>query len=508
MTSSNNRRIAKNTIVLYLRMALTMFVSLFTSRIVLKRLGVEDFGINNVVAGVVGMFSFLNASMSGATSRFLSFCLGKNDETLLKIHLGAAKSIHWMIALLVLFLAEILGLYFLNTKLVIPESRMFAANWVFQCCVLSTMFTITQVPYTACILSHEKMLVYAYIEILNTFLKLISVFLLCLDFDKLVLWGTFSATVSVIVSLVYRIYCWTYYKESRTKFVFRKNILKPMLSFSGWDLYGNLSVMARTQGVNMLLNMFFGPLMNAAAAVATQVQSAVMSLSGNLVTAMRPQIVKRYAAGEIQSMLTLLEEVGKLAFLLISFLTIPLLIERNYVLHLWLGDVPELASYICIYVLLINVFANQSVILVSVIHATGKIFRLSFINGSLYLLVIPVSYISFKVGGAYWTSFLSNVLAVFLGMLSNAWTIHLYIPQFSFSHYLIKSLFPCVSIFMIILLMCLGVSCIMEQGFLRLVLVTLLSSFLLCLFGFFFLISRNMRGEILKRVKKKICLNR
>lgn len=505
MSESSNKRIAKNTLVLYIRMALSMIVSLYTSRVVLRDLGAEDFGINNVVAGVVAMFTFLNASMSGATSRFLTFYLGKGDADGLKRNFGAAKTIHFFIAFVVLILAETIGLFFLNNKLVIPENRMFAANVVYQCCVVSTLFTITQVPYSACILSHEKMTAYAYLELSNTFLKLIAVFVLSLGTDKLILWGILTAVVTLMISFSYRLYCWRLYTESWAKFNFDKNEVRPMLGFSGWDLYGNLSVMARTQGVNMLLNIFFGPLMNAAAGVATNVQSAVMALSGNLVTAMRPQIVKRYACGEIDSMLKLLDDVSRLAFVLISILTIPLIVETDYILYLWLGNIPEPASQICIYVLIFNVFANQSVILVSVLHATGKIFRPSFINGTLYLLVIPFSYMSFKFGGDYWTSFLFNVLAVFLGMLSNAWTIHLYIPQFSFFDFFEKNIIPYILIFVCVTVVCLYVCSIFDMGIFRLAFNVFLSSVLLCVVGFKCLLSKEMRTFVLSKVNGKLC---
>lgn len=503
----NNKRIAKNTLLLYFRMFFSMAISLYTSRIVLNALGFEDYGIYNVVGGVVAMFSFLNASMSGAASRFLTFQLGKGDYDALKKNFGVAKTIHLFIAILVILLAETIGLYFLNYKLVIPESRIYAANIVFQCCILSTFFTITQVPYTACIMSHEKMTVYAVLEIVNTGLKLVAVFLLVLGSDKLVLWGVLTAGITIFISMFYRIYCWLNHLESRSKFSVETNIMKSMLNFSGWDLYGNLSVMAQRQGVNMLLNLFFGPIMNAAVGIATNVQSSVMALSSNLVVAMRPQIVKRYACGEIESMLKLLDGVSKLAFLLISVLTIPLIVEIDYVLSLWLGKVPKHASQICVYVLLFNIFANQSTILVSVIHATGKIFRLSFVNGTLYLLVIPVSYVSFKFGGGYWTSFLFNVIAVFLGVLYSAWTIQLYIPSFSFKAFLVKNIVSYIVIFVMVLSLCLGVHQVLDQGLIRLVVNTLMSSCLLSVIFFRFMLSRNMQQDIMKKIKGKICRN-
>lgn len=505
---SNNRRIAKNTVILYVRMAVSMAVSLYTSRVVLASLGAEDFGINNVVAGVVGMFSFLNASMSGATSRFLTFELGNGSLDSLAKTFGAAKTVHWGIALIVLLLAETFGFWFLNHRLVIPETRMFAANIVYQCCVISAMVSVTQVPYIASVLSHECMSVYAWIELSNTALRLIAVLLLPLGGDKLILWGILTLAVTTIVSLVYRIYCRRNFAEAHSRFCFEKKIVKPMLGFSGWDLYGNLSTVARTQGLNVLLNLFFGPIMNAAAGIATSVQGAVMALSGNLVVAMRPQLVKRYAAGEIRSMLKLLNDVERLAFILISTLTVPILLERDFILRLWLGNVPEFTSQICVFVLIFNIFANQSTILVSAIHATGKIFRPSFINGTLYLLVVPFSYVSFKLGGAYWIAFLFNVLAVFMGMLSNAWTIHLFIPAFSFRHYVLRTLLPCVCLFGLVVACGLAVVRALPAGWIRLIFNTVLSMSLSCLLGIFLLLSKESRNVFSKRLRSKLWKNR
>ena len=328
--TENTKRIAKNTLMLYVRMLFGMLVSLYTSRVILNTLGVEDFGINNVVGGVVGMLGFLTASMSGATSRFLTYELGRGDLVRLKETFSSALIIHIGIALVVFVIAETAGLWFFENKLVIPESRMTAAHVVYQLSILSTMLGITQVPYNATIIAHEKMNVYAYVEILNVCLRLLIVYLLVIgDFDKLILYSILTFSVSVLIMSIYWVYCIRHYEETKFHFIWKKDILKPMLSFSGWDLYGNASVTARTQGVSMLLNMFFGPLMNAAAGIATQVQNAVMAFAGNFIVAVRPQIVKQYAAGEYESMFKLLKEAIVLCFTLLSLLSVPLMCEAH-----------------------------------------------------------------------------------------------------------------------------------------------------------------------------------
>lgn len=505
---SNNKQITKNTIILYLRMIVSMLFSLYTSRVVLQELGVVDFGINNIVSGLAIIFLFLNDSISGATSRFLTYYLGKKDVVNLKKNFGASKAIHLLVAIIVVLLSETIGLYLLRYELTIPQNRMFAANCIFQLCVIGSFVTITQVPYSACVFAHEKMTFYAVIELIRSLLQLVSVLILYLGEDKLIFWGVLNLAINIMLTFLYRVYCWVNFEESRSSFVFAQQIVKPMLTFSGWDLYGNLSVTARTQGVNVLLNIFFGPLMNAATGIAASIQNAVMSLSNNLVMAMRPQIVKRYANNETESMLVLLNDVSKLSFLLISFLTIPLMVEIDYILSLWLGNVPEYAAQISIYVLMFNIFANQSIILISVIHATGKIFRSSFINGSLYLLVIPISYMAYKFGGAYWIAFLVNVIAVFCGMLSNAWTIHLYIPKFSFKRYIVSNLLPCIMTFSMTIGVALCIHFAFEKNLVRFILNIIIPSIVLCIIGYKLLLSKDMRQEINRRIIRAASRNR
>ena len=268
-TTSNNKRIAKNTIMLYIRMFISMVVGLYTSRVVLATLGVEDYGIYGVVGGVGAMMGFLNASMSGATSRFLTFELGRGDKDRLAKTFSSALIVHIAIAIIVFILAETVGLWFLCNKLNIPEGRMEAAHWVYQFSILATMLSITQVPYNATIIAHEKMDVYAYMEILNVTLKLLIVYLLTIgDFDKLKLYAVLTFAVSLIIMMIYRIYCLRHFKESRFHWVWDKTYLTPLLSFSGWNLYGNFGGIAGNQANNFVINSFFGVVMNAAASVA------------------------------------------------------------------------------------------------------------------------------------------------------------------------------------------------------------------------------------------------
>lgn len=504
--SENTKRIAKNTLMLYGRMLFSMVVSLYTSRVLLNTLGVEDFGIANVVGGVIAMLGFLNDSMSGATARFLSYEIGRGDQVRLKRTFSTALVIHICIALIILLIGETLGLWFLNNKLVIPEDRMFAAHVVYQVTIISTMLSIIQTPYNASIISHERMEVFAYVSILNVLLRLLIVYLLVIgDFDKLILYSILQLTVSVTIMTIYRIYCRRHFPETSFSIDISRESFKPMLSFSSWDLLGNMSVIARTQGVSMLLNMFYGSIANAAAGIATQVQGAVMSLAGNLVTATRPQIVKLYASQEYTTLFSILVNAIKLSFILLSICTIPLLTETGYVLKLWLKTVPDNTIAFCRLTLLFNLFANMSSFIVTAIHSTGRLKRMSLINSTLYLSVLPVTWVLFKNMDLIWGPYLYNVVAVFFGMLSNAWTVHLYFKEFSFAKFVSRSLLPCILLFALVLSVSLIVTQVIEEGFLRLVINVLSSALLLIVIGFYALISSDDRKKIINLIRVKLC---
>ena len=394
---SSNRRIAKNTLALYVRMFLTMVVGLYTSRVVLATLGVEDYGVYGVVGGITSMLGFLNASMSGATSRFLTFELGRGDKKRLENTFSSAMIVHMGRAAVVLVLAETVGLWFLCHKLVIPPERMTAAHWVYQLSILSSMLAITQVPYNATIIAHENMNVYAYVEILNSVLKLLIVYLLTIgDFDKLILYAVLMLAVSVTVMMTYRIYCVRHYSESHFHWVWDKTYLKPLLSFSGWDLYGNMSVTVRQQGINFLINMFFGVVFNAASSIATTVNGMVTGFAYNLIQAFRPAIIKEYAAGNIKEMEIMIGNAAKYTVLLFGCMLTPLIFELPFVMELWLGNVPEKAVDFCRLLLIASLFNLINNVIGIGIHATGNIKRISLVTGSLIFACVPFVYLLFE----------------------------------------------------------------------------------------------------------------
>ena len=303
---SDNKQIAKNTMFLYFRMFLIMGVSLYTSRVVLATLGVVDYGLYNVVGGIVTMFSFLNGSLGAATSRYITFELGKKNYERFNKIFNVSLLTHIFIGIIIVLLAETIGLWFFYEKMIIPEERLNAAFWVYQISIFSTLISLIQVPYNATIIAHENMKVYAYVGIVEVILKLVVVFLLVISpFDKLIFYASLLFIINIGIILFYRIYCIKRYQESRIKLCREKILYKDMFKFAGSDLIGNVSVLAQGQGLNLLLNVFFGPVVNAARAVAYQVQGAVTQFGNNFMTAVRPQIIKLYAQGEIKEMFKL-----------------------------------------------------------------------------------------------------------------------------------------------------------------------------------------------------------
>jgi O-antigen/teichoic acid export membrane protein len=482
-----------------------MGVSLYTSRVVLDTLGVEDYGIYNVVGGVIVMFGFLNSSMSGATSRFLTFELGRQDYEKLKKTFSAALTVHFIIAGIILILGETVGLWFLENKLVIADERMGAARWVYQLSIISAMVSITQVPYNATIIAHERMNVYAYVEILHSLLKLGIVYLLVIgNFDKLILYAVLIFCVSIFIAMIYRGYCMKNFEECKYKFEWHAiKSIYPMLSFSGWDLYGNLSIVARTQGVNMLLNMFFGPILNAANAVAVQVQSVVVSFANNAIVAVRPQIVKSYATQNYQYVVILVMHTTKYIYLLMLILSLPLILEMDFVLNIWLKNVPTYAVAFCRCTLMFSFFSTMSNIIVTAIHATGNIKRPSLINGTLYLSVLPVSYIAFKWGGIPDIPYICNILFVFIGMISNAYTLKLYIVQFSIREFIYKVLGVCFFITFLSFAVSMYVKYHISEGLLRFVSIGLVSTISILLLTYCFALDKHTRYKIRHLIYRK-----
>lgn len=397
--AANNKRIAKNTLLLYFRMLFLMAVSLYTSRIVLNALGVVDFGIYNVVAGVVAMFSMLSGSLSAAITRFITYELGKGDTENLKKIFSSAVTIQIGLSAIIILLAELVGVWFLNEKMNIPENRIIAANWVFQFSILTFVINLISVPYNASIIAHERMSAFAYISILEAIGKLAIAFLITISpIDKLVFYAILMCMIAMIVRFVYGIYCKRRFEECTYHFVLDKNLLKRMFGFAGWNFIGATAGILRDQGGNVVINLFCGPTVNAARGIAFQVNNAVNGFISNFMIALNPQITKSYASGNRDYMMSLIYQGARLSFYMLLFLALPILINTHYILELWLKIVPDYTVHFVQLVLLFSMCEAISNPLITAMLATGNIRNYQIIVGGMNMLNLPVSYIFLHVG--------------------------------------------------------------------------------------------------------------
>lgn len=485
-----------------------MIITLYTSRVIINVLGIEDYGIYNAVSGVVLFFGFITSSMSSATSRFLAFAIGENNQQKQSKTFKASFTIHFYIAILVVLLLETLGYSFLKNSMIIPELRRNAADYVFHSFVFASFLTILVVPFTASVLAHEKMNVFAYFEIIVLFLKLAVVMLIpYVSFDGLIFYSIASFCVSLISFLLYIVYTGVSFKESRIGFYHEKKFLMPMLSFSGWDLYGNMSVVARTQGVTILLNIFFGPALNAANAIATTVQAAVGAFSGNILMASKPAIIKSYAEGNYNDMCVLINKTAKYTTLLLLAIIIPLTLEMPFVLKKWLKNVPEYSSVMSISILFFIVFANISSLIMIGIHATSRIKRSSILNGTLYLSVIPITVFFFKLDAHPVTPFLINILFVGVGAALNSYYLKKYIPCFHIGSFFKNSVLPAFVVGLFALFLSTIPYHYLNSGWVRLFSVIFISTSAMTALTYFFLITKSEKkivdSFLAKRILKK-----
>lgn len=410
--------------MLYMRMLLTMAVSLYTSRIVLLTLGIEDYGIYSVVGGFVAMFGFLNSAMSTATQRFLAFEIGRNDTTQIRNVFSMSINIHFIIALIILFFAETIGLWFLNTQLVIPPDRMVAAQWVYQFSILAMMVGVVSVPYNAIIIAHERMSIFAAVSIFEVSLKLLIVFMLqWLGFDKLKLYAVLTFIVSLIIRIIYGAYCKRKFKESSFRFYWDSDLFKKLFKHVGWMLFGTTSVMLSGQGLNILMNIFFGVTVNAARGIAYTVQGTVDSFVRNFMIAVNPQIIKNYAQDNYTEMYNLVFRSSKFSFFLMFYISLPVLLLTGTILQWWLKIVPD-DALVFTQLTIVNLFFTVMFSpLGAISQATGKIkpYQLTISIG--FLLVFLLSYLFFKMGYPSYVAFIIMIVISFIGLFARIYIL-------------------------------------------------------------------------------------
>lgn len=429
--------------MLYGRMFLMMVVSLYTSRVILSVLGVIDNGIYNIVGGAVGMFSFLNGALAGATSRFLTYELAREDKERQRQTFAAALWAHILVAAFVLILLETIGLWFVNHKLDIPSERMGAARIAFHLSVVASMIGITQVPYSASIIAHEKMGTFAYMSLLEAVLKLaICYVVLKSPFDKLISYAVLILIVKVLIQFIYRFYCIKKFYECHLIRVRDGSFFRPILSFSLWDLLGNLSVVARNQGIDVVLNMFFGPAINSAAGLAGTANGAVHGFATNFLTAIKPPIVKAYSIGNYKKMEDLMITASRFSYCLLALLSVPFFFESQFIMSIWLKNPPDHTALFCAIGLAEDLLAAVFLPLVYAIHASGRIRRMSIISGSIWLLSVPISYGMLAMGLFPEVCYLVRIGLLCFIVPSNLFITKKNIPDFCIRLYLSKTILP------------------------------------------------------------------
>lgn len=502
---NNNKRIAKNTIFLYVRMIISILISLYTSRVVLNQLGVEDFGINNVVAGVVVMFTFVNGTLASGTQRFLTFALGEKSIERQKVTFSTTFFVHLILAIILGIIILVVGTWFVYNKLNMPADRLEAAYFTFICGTIAVILSITQVPYMSSIIAHEDMKVYAYMSVFDAMAKLTVAYVLMIsNFDKLKLYSLLLLIVSILNILFYRFYCMKKYVECHIHFIFDKQLLKAILGFSGWNIIGCCAVMGCNQGVNILLNIFFGPTVNAARAISMQVSSMATQLVGNFQTAVNPQIVKYFAGNELDKMVKLINNSSKYSGYLTLLVVVPLSIEVEFLLQMWLGTVPEETVFFSRIILLQTFIQTLSRPIVDGLHAVGKLKWPNILSGSNLLLILPIAYILLKCGFSLHIVMLVSIIPWIFENVIDGLLLKKYIG-FPISQYYTFVLRNVILIGIVAFILPLFISHYMTMGWTRLFVVGIVSELVLGLLIYKYGISKYVRSIVCNKISNIKC---
>jgi Membrane protein involved in the export of O-antigen and teichoic acid len=501
----NNKTIAKNTLMLYMRAILMMGIGLYTSRIILKALGITDFGIYNAVGGIIAMFGFISSSLSNATSRFITIAIGRGDQSYTNRTYGNIKVMYYILCVVIVLFAETVGLWFLFNKMTIPADRMSAAFWVYQYSVLSSVVGFISVPYNSAIIAHERMSAFAYISLLDATLKLVICFLLQMSpYDKLIVYATLLFFVGVIDRIIYAVYCNKRFEEVHAPARIDKEQLREILTMSGWSLSGNLFWILNTQGVNLILNVFFGPVVNAARGIAMQVQGVMGQFVTNFQTAINPQITKSYANVEYDRMHSLLHLSSKFSYFLMLLMSVPVFIEAPIILKWWLGTIPDNTIVYLRIILLYSVFATLANPLWIAVLATGKLKKYQLWDNMVQALVLPISYIAFKYfhAASYWV-FIILLVAEIVEIFVRVWVV-LPLINHKYLDYIREVVIPLVLVSFVAPLVPLALSNYLSTNevveFFMISVISVLSSFLfIWLLG----MKRSERGYFVEFLKKR-----
>lgn len=468
--STNKKRIAKNTFMLYIRMLFLMIVNLYTSRVILQALGVEDYGVYNAIAGFIAMFSMVSSAIAGAISRFITFVLGQGDKDKLKKVFSTAIIIQLTLAAIVVVLVEAVGVWFLNTHMTIPEGREVAANWVLQFALVTFVLNLWSTPYNAALIAHEKMAAFAYIGIFEGVANLIIAFMvMCSPFDRLIVYGAFICLIALITRMIYNGYCKKHFDECIFNWTFDYKLFREMFSFAGWNFIGSISGLLRDQGINILFNVFCGPIINAARGLAIQVQTAVFKFSSNFYVAVQPQITKSYASDNVDESHDLVLRSSRFAFLLLTALIVPLITETDFILQLWLKEVPAHTTAFVQIILLCTLIDSLSTPLIYLMLATGNIKRYQIVVGLFNFINFPVAWIILYCGGSPELAQLS-IIFFSLGALILRLSMLRPLTHFPVRGFMVSTVSRCLFIVTICFIVSLTISQKMDNGLSRFIL--------------------------------------
>ena len=502
-SANNNKRIAKNTLLLYVRMLFSMVVSLFTSRVILNTLGVEDFGIYNVVGGIVAMFTIISGSLTSAISRFLTFELGKGDKEKLKTIFSTSVNIQLGLSAIIILIGEIVGIWFLNNHMNIPAERMMAANYILQCSLGIFVLNLLSVPYNASIIAHEKMGAFAYISILDIILKLAVAYAIMLSpFDRLISYGVLLLSESIFIRLIYGLYSKRNFEECTYHLIYDKAVLKKMVSFAGWNFLGVTAGTLNTQGVNILMNVYFGVAVNAARGIAVQASAAISQFVQSFTTAVNPQITKSYAAGDMTYMHTLVCQSSKFSAYLFLLMAIPLSVETPEIFEIWLKNPPEYAVLFfrlsLLGTLMDSVLTNS---LMTAIFATGDIKKYQVYVTICGGTVFPLTWLAYLMGASpdstYIIYFIIYCVVLYVRLHVIQQKVHLQIKE-----YARRVLVKFIPVAVLSYLVPISIAYLMPASFGRILITTIVSVVITCAIIYSIGLTIGERNMVMSKVKK------
>lgn len=499
---SNNQRIAKNALMLYIRMFILMFVNLFTSRIVLHALGVEDYGIYNAVCGFIAMFSMVSTTLSTSISRFLTYAIGARDDVKINRIFSSSIIIQIIIAGIIVIFVEAIGVWFLNTKMTIPEVRLSAANFILQFSLISFVFNLLSIPYNALIIANEKMNAFAYIGIFEGLASLLVAYTVTISpIDKLVTYGCLTTLVAVCVRLLYTSYCKKHFEDCHFYWCFDKHLIIEMFKFAGWNFFGSFSSILRSQGLNILFNIYNGPVVNAARALTVQVNAAVSKFSNSFYTAVQPQITKLYAAGDIKESSLLVCRSTRLAFCLLLIICYPLIFGTEFILSIWLHEIPD-HTIIFVKIILINCLIESfSSPLIHLMLATGNIKWYQIVVGGINLLNFPIAWIILDCGKSPEYAQISVILISILALIARLFMLNRMI-DFPISFFLKESLLKCILVSLLAVIVPLISNMLINNDIHKFLITTFLVEINTCFLTYIIILSKNERQFVQLKLKE------